>query len=366
MMRNRLIYLFLLVLAAKAAALEIDTAGKLFLLGAGARSDGLGGCGTLLGEAYGGLFNPAAQVLIEDLAGTVYSNPQPYFQHGYDFLVLSASARTEFGCLGANYLSRNGVEGSAYPPEEASALVLSGNPWKKLSLGVGFKILTSQKANYFVPVNETGSSSYKMGFDLGVVYSRLLPQTTLGRAERWEEPVRLPFARSFVPGLALGLSLQNLGGKVEYNYALDFEMLPQTFRADLLWGAYRSKWVTVRCAGQLEKLLVARNENGGYEKATETLLTAWGGGENEGGWTSRLGMEATFFHLASARWGWSVDHGSHRSFTHVGLGAGPEWLCANFAWVREPGTGSSWRQSLRLDVTANVTFEQVQGWMGRH
>jgi hypothetical protein len=74
-----------LVCPAVSWAADIQTAGKMFLLGVGARSEGLGGSGTLLGEAAGGLLNPAAQTLTGDLAGSLYSSPRPYFTRGYDF-----------------------------------------------------------------------------------------------------------------------------------------------------------------------------------------------------------------------------------------------------------------------------------------
>lgn len=119
----------------------------------------------------------------------------------------------------------------------------------------------------------------------------------------------------------------------------------------------------MRLAGELEKLLVKRNANGGYESATNALFTAWSSGDNRGGWTTCLGAEVSAFGLISGRIGWSVDHGAHRSFTYLGVGLGPEWLRANFAWAREPGGDYSWWDGLRLDATANVSYEQVRGWM---
>lgn len=165
---------------------DIETAGQVFLLGAGARSDGMGGCGALLGEATSGLFNPAAQALTNDLAGTIFSDPRPYFVRGYSHLVLSAAARTEFGYIGADYFSRQGVDGSAFPPEEGSNLILAGRPWRGLSVGFGIKVLSTKKAN-FVPLNETIAKTYKTAFDLGAAYTGILPQTTLKQSGPMED-----------------------------------------------------------------------------------------------------------------------------------------------------------------------------------
>jgi hypothetical protein len=239
---------------------------------------------------------------------------------------------------------------------------MAGKPWRNLALGLGLKILTAQKAN-FMPINETGSKTYKMTVDLGAVYSGLLPKTTFGRSREQTDNVRARFARPTKPGLALGLAFQNLGGRVDFQNAIDIEMLPQTFRADLYWLCFENQWCTVAAVGELQKLLVKRNLNGGYETATTAFFGAWGGGSREGGWTSRLGFEFNAYGLLSARIGWSVDHGESRSFNHVGLGLGPEWLRANFAWVHEPGSAFGWRNGLRLDASAHLSYEQIRGWM---
>jgi hypothetical protein len=281
---------------------------------------------------------------------------------GYDFLVITASARTEFGYIGASYLLRHGVEGGARPPEEGSALVLAGKPWRNLALGLGLKILTAQKAN-FIPINETGSKTYKMAFDLGALYSGLFPETTLGAAPELADNFRARFARSTRRGISVGLAFQNLGGRVEFQDAIDIEMLPQTFRADLFWLGFENDWCTLAVVGEWQKLLVKRNENGGYETATTAFFNAWGSSSREGGWTSRLGFEASGFGLISARIGWSANHGENRAFNHAGVGLGPEWLRANIAWVHEPGSDFSWWDGLRLDASAHLSFDQVRGWM---
>lgn len=341
---------------------DIFTAGKLLLLATGARSEGLGGGGTLLGEAYSGLYNPAAQALCPDLAGSIYSSPRPYFQKGYDFLALSVSARSEFGSIGANYLNRKGIDGTDYPPEEASALVLAGRPWKKLALGIGFKILSTQRASNFIPINESGSRTYKLGFDLGVVYQGFLPKSTFGKKRQETEPFPQEVERTPDLGIVGGLALQNLGGRVEYD-AVNVETLPQTFRADLLWYAFSNNWLEVGIAGELQKLLVARNAQGGYKKATDAFFTAWGGGSREGGWISRLGVELTTFKMISGRIGWSVDHGEHRSFNHAGLGIGYKWVWLNFAWVHESESEFGWGKGFRFDLTGSVSYDEIRGWM---
>jgi hypothetical protein len=322
----------------------------------------MGGCGALLGEAAGGLMNPAAQTLTGDLAGMIYSCPRPYFIRGFDLLIITAGARTEFGYIGASYMARHGVEGSDRPPEEGSALVMAGKPWRNLSLGLGLKILTAQKAN-FIPINESGSKTYKMAFDLGVLYTGLFPETTLSSAHEQTDNLRARFARPRPRGISLGLAFQNLGGRVEFENAIDIEMLPQTFRADLYWLGFENDWCTISAAAELQKLLVERNQSGGYESATTAFFNAWGSSSLEGGWTSRMGFEICAFGLMSARIGWSVDHGESRSFNHVGLGLGPEWLRANLALLHEPGSDFSWWDSFRLDAAAHLSFDQVRGWM---
>jgi hypothetical protein len=159
------------------------------------------------------------------------------------------------------------------------------------------------------------------------------------------------------------LAFQNLGGRVKFENSINIEMLPQTFRADLLWLSFENQWCTVLAVCELQKLLAKRNLNGGYESATTAFFGAWGGGGREGGWTSRLGFEFNAYGLLSARIGWSVDHGESRSFNHVGWGLGPEWLRANLALLHEPGSDFSWWDGLRLDVGAHLNFDQVRSWM---
>ncbi|MCX6639673.1 MAG: hypothetical protein NTW14_04215 [bacterium] len=364
MRKLTVLWIILLALVNTGSAEIINTTGQLFLIEPGARSMGMGGCGTLLGEATGGLYNPAAQALIADVAGTIFSNPHPYYSSNFAFLSLTAAARTEFGYFGASYLSRKGVDGSLYPPEEASALVLAGRPSKRIPLALGFalKILTTQKAN-FIPINQSPASTYKMAFDLGAVYNGLFPKWTIGQADLEDHDLRMKFGCKFQRGLSFGLAFQNLGGRVKFEQALDPEMLPQTFRADILWGTFESRYGDVKVAGQLQKLLVSRNEQGGYASATTSFFQAWGGGDRQGGWTSRLGVEISALGLISGRIGWSIDHKDHRSYQYRGIGLGPEWLRINAAWVRESVRDVSLEYQSRYDVSANVSFEQMRRWL---
>lgn len=351
------------VQAAVGTEYSINTAGKLFLLGYSSRSDGMGGCGALTGDPSSGLFNPAAQAFMGDVGGTVYSNPRPYFQGGYSFLVLNAAAHTEFGYISVNYLNRKGDEGSTYPPEEASALILAGKPWQGLALGLGVKILSIKNRFPFTPLNETETKTYKTAFDVGAAYSGLLPSATLGKSDEEELNQRLKFGRPFPRGIVVGIALQNLGGSVEYDHSTQVEMLPQQLRADLLWGVYRTRWWDLRLACEAVKLLVARNSAGGYKKSSDALFTAWEGGDDEGQWISKFGIEAGVMTLISLRMGWSQEYGTGRFYHHLGLGMGPEWLRANLAWVHEPASAWTWMNGLRMDAAVNVGFDQLRGWL---
>lgn len=351
---------------------EISPAGKLFLLPPGARAVGLGGCGTLLGEAYSGLYNPAAQALTADVTGAFYLNPHPSYGPNRDFYALVAGAHSEFGYIGFSYMVRDGIDNTDYPPEETTALVIAGKASRKINLlfGAAFKILvTLPQFASFAPLNATTSKSYKMAFDLGVVYYSLLPAAPFGKETEWTDEQEPKSTHSFLRGLTFGLAFQNLGGEVEYENSLYPSILPQTFRADLLWGVYEGTWWNLRATGQLQKLLVARvvedGQGKGYKSAANALMSAWGGGGHEGGWTARLGLELSAFSLISGRMGWSVDHGDHRSFTYAGLGLGPDWLRGNLAWEHEPDSGLQLDEELRYDVTANVTYEQIRKWMGQ-
>ncbi|RJP77101.1 MAG: hypothetical protein C4524_08820 [Candidatus Zixiibacteriota bacterium] len=342
-------------------SLKRHLAGKMFLLGPGARADALGGAGALLGEAYSGLYNPAAQVLMSDAAAVIYYSPQPYFVNAGDFLTLGAAAHSEFGYVSASYLTRQAVGES--PEEEATSLLLAGRATSKLAFGLGMKILITRSG--FVPLNQSSDQTYKMAFDLGLVLSGFLPQATFGPGDPEEGGYRERFGRPFPPGLVLGAAFLNLGGRVEYPEALDSEMLPQTFRADLLWGAWNGGWMDLRLVGELEKLLIERTPEGGFKDATDAFFNSWGGGGLEGGWTSRLGVELSAFSLGSLRLGWSVDYGDHRAYQHAGLGLGPEWLRANVAFVNEPGPQFTWGDGFRLDLAANLTYDQIRRWTGQ-
>jgi hypothetical protein len=367
-MRKGAVWSLLLVILSvtTAPASEINTAGKLFLIEPGARSVGIGGAGTLLGESTTGLYNPAAQVLCPDLSGSVFTNPHPYFTGTYGYLAISVVGHTEFGYIGFSYLTRDGVDGTSLPPEEASALMLAGRPSRKLNLAVGFafKILATQKAN-FAALNQSLSKAYKMAFDFGLVYHNLLPKLTFGKAKFRNFDLRKKYALPFSRGISFGATFQNLGGAVDFEEAIDIEMLPQLFRGDLLWGIYENRYWDLRAAGQIQKLLVERSEAGGYKDATYAFFHAWGGGELEGTWTSRLGFELGLLGLLSGRVGWSVEHKDHRSFTYYGLGLGPEWLRINIARQYEPGQDYDLGDELRFDVAVNLGYDQLRGWTSR-
>jgi hypothetical protein len=343
---------------------DINTTGQLFLIQPGARSVGMGGCGTLLGEGTSGLYNPAAQALAADVNATIFSCPHPYYTSGFDFLVLQAGAKSDFGYIGIAYLSRQGVDGTNYPPEEATALIMAGKPFKRhaFSLGFALKILTTTKAN-FTPINQSPNNTFKMTVDLGTAYAGLFPQLTLVRTELNDDDLRQRFGRKFTEGISVGLAFQNIGGRVKFEDSIDPEMLPQTFRADLSWYVLESRHGTLLIATEVQKLLIARNSAGGYQGATTSFFQAWGGGAKEGAWTSRLGVELSLLGLISGRIGWSIEHKNHLSFLHRGFGLGPEWLRLNAAWVRQPGLDFSLEDQARFDLSANVTFDQVRHWL---
>lgn len=364
--------LIILLLTSGAHAADINTAGKILLLDPGAHSLGLAGCGTFLGEASSGLYNPAALDLAPDVTGSIYLNPHPAFGPNYDFMAVSAGARSEFGYIGFSYLIRKGVEGTEYPDEEASALIFSGKPSQKLNLlwGIAFKILNTRKAN-FIPLNESWSNTYKMAFDLGLVYAGLFPHWTLGtdRENGWND-ANLKLKNPSRRGVTLGIAFQNLGGGIKYDYALDVDMLPQTFRADLLWEIYRNRIWKARLVGQLQKLLVARKkstdpqyEAGGYNSASDAFFNAWGGGALQGGWTSRLGGEISGFGLICARLGWSKEYHDGYAFHYYGLGLGPEWLRANVAWEHFDGGTVEFTDELRYDISVRSNFKRIRDWI---
>ncbi len=370
-MKKVAIIALLLALSQPIFSAEINTAGKIFLLETGARSLAMGGCGTLIGEAYSGKYNPAALALTPDVCGSIYLNPHPYFGPNHDYVDITFGARSEFGYIGFSYFLRNGVEGTDYPDEEGSALVLAGWPSRKLNIawGVAFKILTTSKAG-FIPINESWTKAYKMAFDLGLVFSDLLPETTFGGQRTEWHDTQIWRDRSYGRGISVGLAFQNLGGKIEYDDTPDFDMLPQTFRADLRWIAYQDEIVNFQIAGQLHKLLVFRKRSdnpdhpvGGYNKATEAFFQAWGGGDREGGWTSRLGFEAAFYDLFAGRIGWSKDYKNRISFIYYGLGAGPKWARFNIAREHQPGSDVDFTDELRYDLTAGISYEKLRNWI---
>jgi len=250
--------------------------------------------------------------------------------------------------------------------EEASALMLAGRPSRKLNLAVGFtfKILATRKAN-FIALNQSPAKTYKMAFDLGIVYHGFLPELTIGEVKFRDSDLRQKYALPFPRGVSFGVTFQNLGGAVDFEEAIDVEMLPQLFRSDLLWGIYENRYWDFCVTGQVQKLLVERNEVGGYKDATHAFFHAWSGAENEGTWTSRLGVEFNLLGLLSGRMGWSVEHKEHRAFTYYGLGLGPEWLRINVARQSEPGQDYGLGDELRFDAAVNLSYHQLRGWMSR-
>ncbi len=373
-MKNKTIVVLLILLSAgRARGAEMNPAGKIFLLEPGARSLYLAGCGTLTGEAVSGLYNPAAQMFTPDVTGSVYLNPRPKVGYNHDFWAVSFGAHSEFGALGFYYLTRDGLEDSFYPPEEASALILAGKPSKKinLALGLALKILITQpQRTAFIPLDQPISRTYKMAFDIGAALQGILPRASFGNERYDPSDIRIAPESHFPRGFSAALTLQNLGGSVEYENSLEKLMLPQTFRADLLWGGYHDRRLDVVLAVQVQKLLVSRKkssnpeyEAGGYNSATDALFNAWGGGSLEGGWTARLGGEITAFKRISAGVGWSKDYKSRRSFIYTGIGLGPEWLRLYVSREHEPGGDADFADELRWELSARLSYRQLRDWI---
>jgi hypothetical protein len=355
-----------LVAAGSAAATEINTAGKIFMLEQGARSLGMAGCGTFLGEAYSGLYNPAAQVLSTDVTGSFYINPTPFFGPNYDYIAVTMGARTEFGYLGFSYMARDGIDATDYPPEEATAIMIAGKPSRRINLGIGlaFKILvTEPQRAAAIAVNENPLKAYKMAFDFGIALGGILPEATFDlRKDAFGFPVDEKI-RKRKNGFAAGIAFQNFGGSVEYEDSIEEWMLPQLFRADLMWTVLRSKDWEVKLVEQAQKLLVELNEQGGYQKARDALFQAWGGGSREGGWTTRLGFEVTAKQLVSGRIGWSKNHRTGYAFNYYGLGLGRHWLRFNVALEHMPGSDADFGDELRFDLSAGLTYQQLRKWV---
>lgn len=367
MKRTALLLCSFILFSAFACAAEVNTTGKLFLFPVGARSLAMGGCGTLLGEAYGGLYNPAAQALSSDLSASVYANPYPYFVLGHDFVAITASSHNEFGYIGFSYLSRKGINDTDYPPEEATAFVIAGKPSRKvnLSIGIGFKILATRSV-HFVPLNQSTTKTHKMAFDFGVTYHSLLPQLAFSQKRMFTPENPIGRKSDFLRGLSFGIAFQNIGGKVEFENEIYIEMLPQLFRADILWGVVERRHWNLYAAGEVQKLLVKLNESSGYTGATEAFFQGWGSSEREGTWTSRLGFELNILQYFSSRIGWAVDDNPRRAFTTAGFGMGLKWLRFNTAWEHEPGSDCPLSRELRYGLTANLSYEQLRGWMGNY
>jgi hypothetical protein len=365
--------LLILLFAGSLQSAEINTAGKIFLLETGARSLYLAGCGTLLGEAVSGLYNPAAQVFTPDVTGSVYLNPRPKIGYNHDFWAVSFGAHSEFGALGFYYLTRDGLEDSFYPPEEASALILAGKPSKKinLTLGLALKILITQpQRTAFIPLDQPISKTYKMAFDLGAAFKGILPKASFGNNRYDPSDIRIAPENQFTQGFSVALTLQNMGGSVEYENSIEKLMLPQTFRADLLWGGYHDRRFDVIIAIQVQKLLVSRKkssnpeyEAGGYNSATDALFNAWGGGDLEGGWTARLGGEVSAFDRISAGIGWSKDYKTRRSFIYTGIGLGTEWLRLYVTREHEPDGDADLADELRWELSVRLSYRQIRDWI---
>ena len=166
-----------------------------------------------------------------------------------------------------------------------------------LGIGVNFKYIYSQLADYEHGESTGKGNGYSFAFDIGLLQKNL-----------------------FINGLNLGVNLQNIGPDISYINNAQSDPLPMNLRLGLSYRIFADDYNKLTINGDMNKLL-ANND-----WVLKRLITAW---YDDGGFMSKIERETTIFgvggeyvywNLLSLRAGFLYDKNGARVGPSFGAG----------------------------------------------
>ncbi len=191
-----------------------------------------------------------ADLFYEYLAGKYSVEGIGTFAGHLTFLNLGEQDRTdEFGNPQGTFKSYDLAIGASY----------GTNIMSNLAVGTGLRLIYSNLAGGSVVGEQMTRAGVAVGVDLGLLWT---PQIGEGKIEP-----------------SLGFNLANMGPTIQYSDNAQADAIPTNLRFGGAVGFNLDEFNKITWALDLGKLLVSRNDDGGYDPFYKAIFTSWGSQE---------------------------------------------------------------------------------------
>jgi hypothetical protein len=180
-----------------------------------------------------------------------------------------------------------------------------------ISLGGGFKYICSKLGVLWTESGIRQSKAETAAVDLGVSIRNLFPETTIQNKVPTQPHLRKWCRARNDRGIAVGLSVANLGPDISYPDVSGSAPLPRNLRLAVGYQIVDIDDLGLRATVDATKLLVDMDD----EFRTEWQEIVWS-----------YGGEVTLYYCVAVRGGHLLDRIGRTRFWTWGLGLGPEWL----------------------------------------
>lgn len=187
------------------------------------------------------------------------------------------------------------------------AFALNPNIW----LGGGFKYICSKLGTVWTGSGIRQVNAQTAAVDLGISIRNLFPESTI-QSRVYTRPRLRKWCRARSDrGIALGLSVANLGPNISYSGVSGSDPLPRNLRLSVGYQIVDIDDLGLRATVDATKLLVDMND--GFRTEWQEIVWSYG-------------AEATFLYCITMRGGRLLDRVGRTHFSTWGFGIGPEWL----------------------------------------
>lgn len=202
------------------------------------------------------------------------------------------------------------------------------------SVGVGLKLIRSNLAPEVNNTTQKGDgSATTFAVDLGYLHRNL-----------------------FLDRLNLGVNLSNIGPKITYIDAAQADPLPTNFRLGLSYQLIRQEYNSLVLATEVDRLLVAQDEDGKAVPVYEAIVKAWGDepiSEEMKHMIYNFGAEYWYNNFVALRAGYHYDQDGIVKYATFGAGLKYSSLTLDFGYV-SAGEGHPLSDTMRFSLGLNL------------
>lgn len=212
-------------------------------------------------------------------------------------------------------------------------------------LGGTAKYIYSNLAPYGAGTEGDDGIGNAWAFDVGIIVQNFLPFLGFHREYIAKNTTRWSMHR-IPPGPSIGVSISNMGTKMNQGDPSQANTLPQNLRISLAWNIIDMDVLGFLISADMEKLLVKHHKNGESDEFYQAWFTAWENGFEDASYS--FGAELSAFTFASIRVGYNYrEYDGYYSryfddYISFGVGLGPETVRFNFSyWFKGKGQSDS-------------------------